>query len=50
MYIFKISSNKDKGKMKLYVKYLKCAAEGGCIEAQFNLGEEYRLGLNIKKD
>ena len=36
--------------MKLYIKYLKNAAEGGCIEAQFNLGEEYRVGLNLKKD
>jgi len=36
--------------MKLYIKYLKNAAEGGCIEAQFNLGEEYRTGLNLKKD
>lgn len=32
------------------MKYLKEAAEGGCVEAQFNLGEEYRLGVNVKKD
>ena len=36
--------------MKLYIKYLKNAAQGGCIEAQFNLGEQYRTGLNLKKD
>lgn len=42
--------HKNKGDMKLYIKYLKNAAEGGCIEAQFNLGEEYRTGLNLKKD
>ena len=39
-----------KQREKLYLKYLKMAAEAGVIEAQHNLGCEYLDGKRMPKD